>query len=474
VKQNFLGNIFLMLVANMLIKPIWILGIDRNIQLAVGDTHYGQYMALLNLSMVFSIVLDFGLTNYNNREVAKDYSKAATFFGNIIIVKFILLFIYSIALSIVAYAMGYTLQALQLLWLIVIMQFANSILQFLRSNISAHQHFKADTFISILDKTLMIIIFGILFLNKNGHAFITIKNFVLIQILCYGVSIICAYMLNKKYFSNYLFQFNKNEMQAVFKQSLPLALLVLLMTLYTRSDMFILERLAIDGAEASGKYQKCYRLLDAFNMIGFLFAGMLLPMFAKLISQQKPIGALLKMSTQILLPASFAIAFFSGFYCFDMMQLFYKSSSINLAIAFAITMANFPALCIMNIYSTALSAGVFLKQLIIVASIAAVLSIGFNCYAAKDWGFVAAPIIALGVQSFVAASYIYLTIKKFKLHFSWKLVLKYIAIAIVFFAINGVCNNVHLHYVFCILLNIIALSAIVFHKRNLMFLNAQE
>lgn len=469
MKQNFLGNIFLMILANLLIKPIWILGIDRNIQLTVGDSNYGQYTALLNLSMVFSIMLDFGLTNFNNREVAKDTAKAAVFFGNIITVKFILFFIYSLILGIVAVSMGYASDALWLLFYIIIMQFCNSVLQFLRSNISAHHHFKADAFISILDKTLMIICFGILLLNSRWHAFITIKNFVFVQIVCYLVSIFTAYILNKKYFSKSTFQISVNEMWHIFKQSLPLAILVLLMTLYTRSDMFILERLANDGAEASGKYQKCYRLLDAFNMIGFMFAGMLLPMFSRLLSQQKSIGSLLKMSTNILLPSALAISFFSCFYCFDMMQLFYKSTSINLAIAFAITMASFPALCIMNIYSTALSAGVYLKQLIIVAGIAAILSIGFNCYTSKEWGYVAAPIIALGVQTLVASSYIFLCIKKFNLKFKWNFIFKYLAILISFACVNFLCNAMHIHYVLAIIINAILVIALVFNKSNKLF-----
>ena len=54
---------------------------------------------------------------------------------------------------------------------------------------------------------------------------------------------------------------------------------MLLMSFHYRFDGFLLER--ISGAEEAGKYAGAYRLLDAANMIGYLFASFLLPYIAR-------------------------------------------------------------------------------------------------------------------------------------------------------------------------------------------------
>ena len=62
---------------------------------------------------------------------------------------------------------------------------------------------------------------------------------------------------------------------------LPYALIILVISLHYRLDGFLLERLRPDGAYQAGLYASAYRLLDASNMVGFLFASFLLPYVAR-------------------------------------------------------------------------------------------------------------------------------------------------------------------------------------------------
>ncbi|MEZ4982583.1 MAG: hypothetical protein R2769_13570 [Saprospiraceae bacterium] len=57
---------------------------------------------------------------------------------------------------------------------------------------------------------------------------------------------------------------------ATFKKSLPFALVILLMSLYTRMDVIMIENMLEDGKYQAGVYGAGYRLLDASNMIGYL------------------------------------------------------------------------------------------------------------------------------------------------------------------------------------------------------------
>ncbi len=70
--------------------------------------------------------------------------------------------------------------------------------------------------------------------------------------------------------------------------------------------MVLLERLIPDpfGKEQAGIYYQSFRLLDAVSAFGVLFAGLLLPIFAKMIKQKESVGQMLQLSyTLIIIPA---------------------------------------------------------------------------------------------------------------------------------------------------------------------------
>jgi hypothetical protein len=58
LKKEFLLNILLLVFINLLIKPLFIFGIDLGVQNRLGD-QYGLYFALLNLTYLSQIVNDF-------------------------------------------------------------------------------------------------------------------------------------------------------------------------------------------------------------------------------------------------------------------------------------------------------------------------------------------------------------------------------------------------------------------------------
>ena len=82
----------------------------------------------------------------------------------------------------------------------------------------------------------------------------------------------------------------------IMKQSLPYAILVLLMTFYNRFDTVMIKRM-LSGEEGNiqaGIYAHAYRLLDASNNIAYLFSVLLLPLFAKLIKEGRKIENLVR------------------------------------------------------------------------------------------------------------------------------------------------------------------------------------
>jgi O-antigen/teichoic acid export membrane protein len=453
MRKDFIINIIIIVAANIAIKPLWIFGIDRNVQLHLGDAQYGLYAALINLSIIFNILLDMGLTNLNNKLVAEDGKLMQQNLLNMAVVKMFLFGIYCIVLLVSAFGFRYNTYAIYLLSGIAVIQFLNSFLTFLRSNISAHQRFKTDSLLSIADKLLVILFVGFIFLSPALKSNFTIFQFVYCQIIAYLLVIALAIFYTKKMVNQQL-HFSWQQFIPIIKQTIPYAILILLMGIYLRSDLFLLERWLPDGSYQSGMYIKSFRLLDAFNMIGFLFAGMLLPLFVKLLAESKSIFPLLKLSTTLLLPASFAISIFCCYYASDILQLLYHNADAQFVFSFRLVIAIFPAMCVMNIFSTMLTSAGKINTLILITGIGAVASIVFNYFSITYFkNYIGVCIVAIVIQYSVNIAYILGCAKVFGKSIYRIFNFKIIVIPILYFILNFILLYFSISFYMAILIN---------------------
>src|SRR5690606_31581606 len=158
----FVKNLIFILSINFLVKPIWIFFIDRTVQNRVGHSEYGTYQALFNLGVIFQILLDFGLSNYNTRTISRFPHKISTLFPSIWTARLALTLVYAVLVLSLGFLLGYNSREMGLLGSIMLIQIFSSMIHFIRSNLAALQRFKIDGFISITDRLLMIIIGGAL------------------------------------------------------------------------------------------------------------------------------------------------------------------------------------------------------------------------------------------------------------------------------------------------------------------------
>ena len=93
-QQNFVFNICFLIFLNLLIKPFWILGIDVGVQNAVGAANYGLYFAVFNFTYLFNMLLDMGITNFNNRNIARHSQLLSKHLSGIITLKMLLGVVY--------------------------------------------------------------------------------------------------------------------------------------------------------------------------------------------------------------------------------------------------------------------------------------------------------------------------------------------------------------------------------------------
>jgi hypothetical protein len=219
----------------------------------------------------------------------------------------------------------YDHQQLFLLFVIGINQFLLSLVLYLRSNISALLHFKTDSFISVLDRLLMIVICSVLLWGNVTDSEFQISWFVYAQTAAYLLTVFIAMLLLFRHMEFHGLNWNRAFFIVTLKKSLPYALLILLMGLYGRIDTVLIAKLLpANGELQAGIYASAFRLLDVSNnMSGYLFAVLLLPLFAKQIAEKQDISQLVKLSFTLLFLFSSSLAIVSYFYGEPMMQLFY-------------------------------------------------------------------------------------------------------------------------------------------------------
>jgi O-antigen/teichoic acid export membrane protein len=450
-----------MVLLNLVVKPLWIFGIDRNVQLAVGNASYGTYFALLNLTFVFSMLLDLGLTMHSSRAVAADASKINVLFADVLWAKFFLMLLYFAVLYVCCFIFYGTAFHFKIISILAALQFLNSLLQFLRSNIAANHYFKMDSLLSVLDKLLVIAVCGIILLHAPLAQKFTITHFIVIQIIGYIIAIIIAWVQCQKYTSAINYNVHLKRIFPLILQGIPYTLVVLLMGIYTRSDSFLIERLLPDGQLQSGLYASIYRLLDTCNMIGFLFAGMLLPIFARLLGGGKSVAELIGLAVDILMPISIGVVCFAWFYGADVMQLLTKVQDAKHALAFAILMSSFPALCLMNIYSTLLTANNNIKILTEICAVGAVLSLVLNAICIPKYGYIGAAAISVIVQWCVAILFLIQAKRQCNLPSNARKICMLTILSAVLLCANFFMQQMQISFLFSILCNAILFLSMV-------------
>jgi O-antigen/teichoic acid export membrane protein len=136
--------------------------------------------------------------------------------------------------------------------------------------------------------------------------------------------------------------------------------------------------------------------------IGLMFAGMLLPLFGRILSKGQSVAPIVQFSVNLLLPISTLVAVISYFFNAPIMHyLYHNVSEIDIQV-FTCLMLAFPAFSLSNVYSTLLTSNGDLKTLNWIAFGGVVLNIGLNFLLIPVYQSLGAAIAALITQSFLA------------------------------------------------------------------------
>ena len=444
MRKTFITNLILLLFLNILVKPFYIFGIDRTVQNVVGAEIYGVYAAMFSLSIIFNIILDMGIANFNNRSIAQDNALLPQYFSSMVVLKFLLGIVYCIVLGIVGTSLGFDFEQFKIFGILAINQFLLSFLLYLRSNISGTYMYKTDSCISVIDRLLMIIICGYLLLTHRED--FCIEWFVYAQTISYAIPCIIAFCIVLGKARHFSFHFDLKFLLQIVKKTYPFALLSLLMSLYTRTDMVMIERMLPDGAKQAGIYAQSYRILDAVSMFAYLFATLLLPMFAKMLKDQAPLGKFTKFSFLLLLSPVLVFVIGCCSYSTELMDLMYEESIDTSAKIFQVLIIGFIPISSSYIFGTLLTANNNMKVMNIMAAAGMICNIGFNAIFIPRYGAWGAAVVSVITQFFTGIIQILLSLKYFKFRIPYKDIAKMTIFIIAnlllfYFLKDRICDN---------------------------------
>lgn len=485
MQRFFVKNILFVVAVNVLVKPVWAFFIDRNVQNCVAGGDYGTYQALLSVSIIFQTVLDFGLSSYNSRMIAQNPDKLPTLFPSMLSARLMLMCVYMILACTWGYAIGYRGWELHLLAGVLLIQSFNALVSFIRSNIAALHRFKTDGLISITDRLLMIIICGFLLLYPPTARNFKIEWFVITQFVCYFIAAAIGYIILRRIGKVKLkFSFNGPEVFAIMRQSLPYAFLIFLMSVYNRADVMIIERICIDGKEQASIWAAAFRWLDMVNILGLMFATMLLPMFGRMLSLKNDVQPIVKLSVNLMFPFSCMLAVGGIFFSADIMQLLYRNNAlynqpgmaVQYSVVFAWLIASFPSWCLMYVYSTLLTANGSMKALNMIALAGVVINLSLNFYLVPQYKAIGGAMVSFITQTGLALAFIIAVVRIIKLpvNIKWMLALLGYLCLLILLAYGTVAIMSSMHWIVQLLTFCIISTGFMFVFRFISIHNIQQ
>ena len=453
MKREFLLNIFLLIVINFLVKPIYIFGVEARIQNLVGPSVYGVYFALFELVFLFQFINDPGIQTYSSRYISANRQLFNEFNRDLLGLKIMLAILFSISVFIGFFALGYDTELLYLLGLICAAMIVNSFFMLARTSLSGLGLYRYDSLFSALDKVFAILILGYFAWFSGYQQDFDIHLLPLGQLISgiAALAIVVLVLVYKQY--KFKIRFRIPEFLTLLRNSLPYAAVILLMTAFYRIDGVMLERLLPDEAYQAGLYAAAFRFMDIVNMTGVLFGGLLLPMYSYKLSQRESVEDLFNLSLSLLVVVATLSFIVFVIYSKDIYQFLYRADYHESHSLLQLLMIGAFPMLISHSVGSLLLAGTKLKRLNILFLAALAINALGNYFAIPAYGAEGAALVSVITQWVVASGMFYLSVKESLIKMDKSLFFR-IAIYLVL-----VCSSVY--FLISITGNIILLSFVL-------------
>lgn len=397
MQQIFLKGLGITLLLNLLVKPATIFGVDVVMQNRLGSETYGIFQTFLNTTFLFSMILDMGITNYMTRLIAQHPHLVRQYSHQLFTFRVALTGIYIIWTSVMFLIFQLPLSYWWLLGLLILHQISINSVNYVRAYTGGLMRFSMDATLSIIER-LVYLCLGIIVLYTSFFGPVTLGLFVGIFLTSSITSLVIAGFVYVSMVEFPKWKWNSVFFRAIFKQSFPFALLVILMMLNAKLDSVFINTLHPDGNRQVGYYMHGYRLLDACWMFGVLFGGILLPIFSRLIKEKSSVSGIMTNAFNLLISGGLLMIALSIGSLEPLFNALYKDATTVSFQSWIFLSITFLPMCFTIVFGTLLTANGNLRQLNKIAFITLLITITLNIILVPIYGAVGAAIASMCSQ----------------------------------------------------------------------------
>ena len=184
-------------------------------------------------------------------------------------------------------------------------------------------------------------------------------------------------------------------------------------------------------------------MLDAANMIAVLFAGILLPMFSRMLKHRESVEALVKTAFILLITPGVVVAVGCWFYSKELMGLLYTEHVEQAAIIFPILMSCFVAISTSYVFGTLLTANGNLRELNLMAASGILINVTMNLFLIPKFEAAGSAVSSLTTQFLTAIIQVLIAQSVFKFKINYRLLLTMLVFILGVILINYFSLRIH-------------------------------
>ncbi len=275
----------------------------------LGTYASGQYQFVISYVMLFSVVIDFGISQLVIKKVSENITEAKKYLGHFFAVEFILAFVILAILSLIAYIARYDQVVLNAIYIAGLGMFLNALTIPHKSILSAHQDMHKIAVINFFDSVINVtVIFAAIVLHR-GIVFLALVQVFngLMHLLIYEI-LIHRYV-QKPQLLKFLAALDFELVGKMFKAALPFGMLVGFSIVYNKLDVIVLAH--IRGYAETGLYTAAYKFVDLLAFVPAVVSSSLYPFFSERLAagENSAIKNALENYTRYMLALALPIAF---------------------------------------------------------------------------------------------------------------------------------------------------------------------
>lgn len=353
-----------------------------------GNELFGQFNFAISFVIIFSVIADFGINNLVIREVARDKYNAALLIGSGLIIKIFLSILTILSIIVSTMITNKSLEVKTMIYILSFYVVFNSYNTFSKSIYRAFEKMKFETFLKLVESIALLSYVLIVSIYVKDLRML-ILGFALASLITFLISVKWI----KKFFTQFIFKFNRKTIVFILKEAWPFALASIFVTLYFNIDTVMVS--LIKGDTETGLYSAAYNFIFAASLVPALLNASLYPILSR---EYKDLSIIKKYMTKYLYLTIGLGVFLSSVLLLlpeYLITIIYGDTYINSVYSLRILALILPFLFLFNYLGTIFSS--INRQLVVtvVSFFGIFINITLNFYLINKFGQVGAAVASL-------------------------------------------------------------------------------